>query len=61
MGPSPFCFLAIEEGSAEMWKAVRSDTRIVHCTVAKTFDFEMKCPNRMCDRTLVYDLKKQGA
>ena len=44
-----------------MWKAVRSDTRIVHCTVAKTFDFEMKCPNRMCDRTLVYDLKKQGA
>ena len=35
--------------------------RIVHDTVAKTFDFETKCPNEMCDRTLVYDPKKQEA
>ena len=51
--------LAIKERSPEMWKAMQADMRIVHYTVVKPFDSETKCPDGMCDQTLVYDLKKQ--
>ena len=51
--------LAIKEWSEEMWKTMRSDKGIVHFIVVKPFGFETKCPNGMCDQTLVYDLKNQ--
>ena len=51
--------LAIKEPSPEMWKATQSDTRFVRYPAVKPSDFESKYPNKVCDQTLVYDIKKQ--
>ena len=44
-----------------MSKAMQSDMRIVHYMFIKPVDSKMKCPNGVCDQTMVYDLKKQEA
>ena len=41
--------LAIMGLSAEMWKAMQSDIGILHYTAFMPFDFEMKCPDGVCD------------
>ena len=51
--------LAIKERSPEMWEAMQADMRIVHYTLDKPFNSELKCPRGICDQGLVYDLKRQ--
>ena len=51
--------LAIKERSPKVWEALQADLRIVHYTINKPFQFELKCPGGICDLEEVYDLKRQ--
>ena len=52
--------LTNKERSPEVWKAMKSDMRIVRYTIVKPFDFKTKSPDGTCDQTPVYDVKKRG-
>lgn len=51
--------LAIKERSPEMWSAMQKELRIIHYTLNKPFDSELKCPGGICDPEEVFDLKRQ--
>lgn len=51
--------LAIKERAPEMWEAMQADMKIIHYTLVKPFNARLKCPNGICDRETVFDLKGQ--